>query len=123
MQRWPTSDIVEVNPTKDNVEIINWHYLRGESLEQKKRQAIAEGGRILTLESAVGDTHNGLSSAGKVTTNSVNEQGKAQKANAKGFLTVRAMTRETSLLIFRRTERISLLGCSSIQWSMGAISK
>ena len=75
--------IVEVNPTKDNVEIVNWHYLRGESLEQKKKQAIAEGGRILTLESAVGDTHNGLSSAGKGTINSVNEQRKAQKANEK----------------------------------------
>ena len=47
--------ILEVNDNKDNVEIVNWHYLRGEALRQKERQAINEGGRILTLGSAAGD--------------------------------------------------------------------
>ncbi len=51
-----TAVIIEVNENKENVEIVNWHYLRGESLEQKKKQAIKEGGLILTLESAVGNT-------------------------------------------------------------------
>lgn len=57
--------IVEVNENKDNVEVVNWHYLRGESLKQKERQAIEEGGLILALESAAGNTLNGLSFTGK----------------------------------------------------------
>ena len=57
--------IVEVNEGKDNVEVVGWQYLRGNSLEQKKRQAIKEGGLILTLENAAGDTLNGSSSASK----------------------------------------------------------
>ena len=65
-----SSVIVEVNPTKENLEIVNWHYLSGETLERKKRQAIKEGGRILTLseDNAVADTHDGLSSEGKDST-------------------------------------------------------
>ncbi|MDE6582705.1 MAG: hypothetical protein K2K47_09305, partial [Duncaniella sp.] len=59
--------IVEVNPTKEYLEIVNWHYLSGETLERKKRQAIKEVGRILTLskDNAAADTHDGLSSEGK----------------------------------------------------------
>ena len=57
--------IVEVNEGKDNVEVVGWQYLRGNSLEQKKRQAIKEGGLILTLENAAGNTLNGSSSASK----------------------------------------------------------
>ena len=64
-----SSVILEVNPTKDYLEIVNWHYLNGRQLEQKKRQAEREGGRILTLSenNVVGDTSQGLSSGGKVT--------------------------------------------------------
>lgn len=61
--------LIEVNENKDNLEIINWHYLREASLKQKERQAIEEGGRILTLESAAGDALNSLSSGGKNTQN------------------------------------------------------
>ena len=60
--------IVEVNYNKDNIEIVNWHYLTDKTLEQKKRQAVKEGSLILTLESAAGNTLNELSSGVKVTT-------------------------------------------------------
>ena len=62
-----SSVILEVNPTKDHLEIVNWHYLNGRQLEQKKRQAEREGGRILTLQesNAAGDASQGLSSGGK----------------------------------------------------------
>ena len=54
--------IVEVSPEKENLEIVNWHYLSGQALERKKNQAIKEGGRILTLEAsnAVANTLEGL---------------------------------------------------------------
>ena len=66
--------ILEVNHNKDNVEIVNWHYLDDRTLEQKERQAVKEGGLILTLKSAVGDTQNGLSSTDKDTNNFKIEQ-------------------------------------------------
>ena len=61
--------IVEVNETKDNVEIVNWHYLKDKQLDQKRSQAIREGGLILTLASAVANTSNNLT-ADEVTNNS-----------------------------------------------------
>lgn len=63
-----TCILLEVDNRKDNCEIINWHYLRDETLKQKERQAEREGGRILTLswDNAVGNTSRGLSSVGKV---------------------------------------------------------
>lgn len=73
-----SSVILEVNHSKDYVEIVNWHYLDEKSLEQKRRQAIKEGGLILTLKSAAGDTHNDLSSAGKVS-----ETAETAQANVK----------------------------------------
>ena len=69
-----SSVVLEVNHNKDNVEIVNWHYLDDETLKQKERQAIKEGGRILTLESAAGDTHEDLS-AGKDSANVAELQG------------------------------------------------
>lgn len=65
-----SSILIEVNNSKNNVEVINWHYLNDNSLERKKRQAIREGGRILTLESAVANTSEDLSSASKVSESS-----------------------------------------------------
>lgn len=74
-----TAVIIEVNENKENVEIVNWHYLRGESLEMKKKQAIKEGGLILTLESAVGNTLDS-SSTHKDTTSSLNNNNSEQKS-------------------------------------------
>lgn len=69
-----SSVILEVNHNKDNVEIVNWHYLDDATLKQKERQAVKEGGLILTLESAAGDAQNSLSSRDKVTTKTSDKQ-------------------------------------------------
>ena len=76
-----SSVILEVNPTKESLEIVNWHYLSNETLERKKRQAIKEGGLILTLsaDSAAANTLNGLSSEGKVTNNKFKKQIKPEQ--------------------------------------------
>ena len=66
--------VVEVNDNKDNIEIVNWHYLTDKTLEQKKRQAVKEGSLILTLGSAAGNTLNDLSSDGKGNTLSSEKQ-------------------------------------------------
>ena len=76
-----SSILIEVNNSKNNVEVINWHYLNDNSLERKKRQAIREGGRILTLESAVANTSEDLSSAGKVSETSNAMQENAEKSS------------------------------------------
>jgi hypothetical protein len=55
--------VVEVNnPDKEHMEIVNWHYIGAEEIERKKRQAIKEGGLILTLpeDNAAANTLNSL---------------------------------------------------------------
>ncbi|MGN1375705.1 MAG: hypothetical protein ACI4V5_04035, partial [Prevotella sp.] len=74
--------IVEVNNNKDNIEIVNWHYLNGEALERKKRQAEKEGGQILTLESAAANTLNDSSSAAKVVDNFENASVVGEKVDS-----------------------------------------
>ena len=74
-----SSVIVEVNQNKDNVEIVNWHYLDDATLKQKERQAVKEGGLILTLESAAGNTLDRLSSTGKDTETSGNGNQSSKK--------------------------------------------
>ena len=69
-----TAVLVEVNENKDNVEIVNWHYINDDAIERKKKQAIREGGLILTLESAAADTSNFLPSADKVNNNNSEKQ-------------------------------------------------
>ena len=79
-----SSVIVEVNQNKDNVEIVNWHYLDDATLKQKERQAVKEGGLILTLESAAGNTLDRLSSEGKDTETSgktSDSEGKSESAS------------------------------------------
>lgn len=74
-----SSVILEVSYNKDNVEIVNWHFLDDVTLKQKERQAVKEGGLILTLESAAGNTRDDLSSADKVNDKSVEGKGKGGK--------------------------------------------
>ncbi len=78
-----SSVIIEVNHNKDNTEIVNWHYLDDVALEQKKRQAVKEGGLILTLESAAGNTHNNLSSESKDTKTKAEGQEKSEESKEK----------------------------------------
>lgn len=84
-----SSVVLEVNHNKDNTEIVNWHYLDDRALKQKERQAIDEGGLILTLESAAGNTINDLSSTSKDTANILPEQEfsiKSSKEEDKAYL-------------------------------------
>lgn len=69
--------VLEVNPTKEYLEIVNWHYIGGEALARKKRQAVKEGGRILTLQvsNAAAYAHDELSSDGKGNNKSLNDKG------------------------------------------------
>lgn len=76
-----SSVILEVSHLKDNIEIVNWHYLDDATLKQKEKQAVAEGGLILTLESAAGDTHNGLSSEDKGSKLSAENQEKVSESS------------------------------------------
>ena len=69
-----------MNHNKENVEIVNWHYLTDETLKQKERQAIDEGSLILTLESAAGNAINDLSSDGKDTEKDSSDQEKGVKS-------------------------------------------
>ena len=74
--------LLEINPNKNNIEIIHWQYARDTSLEQIKRQAENEGGQILILPSDTEEAGGlsslipGLSSESKDTTKSVTKQPK-----------------------------------------------
>ena len=61
--------LIEVANEKDRAEIVNWHYLRADSLRQKERQAVKEGGLILALPdkqgNAAGDASDNLPSVDK----------------------------------------------------------
>lgn len=82
-----TCVLIEVDNTKENCEIVNWHYLREETLKQKERQAKREGGRILTLSenNAAGDTSQGLSSDGKGSSPSAKKQAEGEKSSGDGM--------------------------------------
>lgn len=77
-----TCVLLEVNNSKDNCEIVNWHYLGEPQLKQKERQAEREGGRILTLsmDSAAGNTSRGLSSESKDNALLSDKQGDSEKS-------------------------------------------
>ena len=78
--------LLEVNETKDNTEVVHWHYLDDRGVEKIKRQAEREGGQLLMLPSDASEeagalssrTHD-LSSIGKDTDSSANAQGKWRK--------------------------------------------
>jgi len=78
--------LLEVNETKDNVEVVHWHYLDNRGVEKIKRQAAREDGQLLILPSdnteevgALSDPTQGLSSAGKVSETSASEQENGEK--------------------------------------------
>lgn len=77
--------LLEVNHGKDNIEVVHWHYLDDTALKQKERQAEKEGGLILTLESAAGDTQDGLSSDRKGTKQAGNLQANGGEKDATLF--------------------------------------
>ena len=77
--------LLEINPQKDNVEVVHWHFVDEKGLKKLKRQAEREDGQLLILPSdteevgALSDPTINLSSDGKDTNNSDNLQGKGEK--------------------------------------------
>ena len=53
--------LLEVNPNKDNVEIVHWYFVNERNLELIKKQAIREGGQVLILPSEKSEEVGGLS--------------------------------------------------------------
>lgn len=77
--------LLEVNPTKDNVEVVHWYYVNDKNLGLIKKQAIREGDQVLILPSDNSEEVGGLSnltnglSDGKDTNNSDNLQEKSKE--------------------------------------------
>lgn len=53
--------LLEVNPNKDNVEIVHWHFVNDKNLGLIKKQAIREGDQVLILPSEQSEEVGGLS--------------------------------------------------------------
>ena len=53
--------LLEVNPNKDNVEIVHWHFVNDKNLGLIKKQAIREGDQVLILPSEKSEEVGGLS--------------------------------------------------------------
>ena len=53
--------LLEVNPNKDNVEVVHWYYVNDKNLELIKKQAIREGDQVLILPSDNSEEVGGLS--------------------------------------------------------------
>ena len=78
--------LLEINPSKDNVEIVHWHYIDKRGLEKIKRQAEREDGQLLILPSehseeagALSSPTNHLPSTDKVTNNQRGAQEKGSE--------------------------------------------
>lgn len=53
--------LLEINPSKNAVEIVHWHYVNDKNLGLIKKQAIREGGQVLILPSDNSEEVGGLS--------------------------------------------------------------
>ena len=109
--------ILEVSNNKEHVEIVNWHYLDDSALEQKKRQAISEGGRILELKknNSAGNTTNDLS-VGK-DSKAFQEKQEAGAKNANGVRHRQGgdfapMSKEQGEALLHELEKTGLAGAS-----------
>ena len=77
--------LLEVNPNKDNVEIVHWHFVNDKNLGLIKKQAIREGDQVLILPSEQSEEVGGLSnltdglSAANVANSSETSKGNAGK--------------------------------------------
>ena len=111
-----TAVLVEVNENKDNVEIVNWHYINDDAIERKKKQAIREGGLILTLESAAADTSNFLPSADKVNNNLGENQENDTKFSLRSKGVLHPDLTDTDGTRAKYNERV---GSSEFKWREG----
>ena len=89
--------LLEVSNSKENIEIVHWHFIDEHGLNKIRRQAEREDGQLLILPSesdseevgALSDPTQGLSSDGKNSDYNRGEQGKGEKNKAGTKLTTR----------------------------------
>ena len=82
--------LLEVNPNKDNVEIVHWHFVNDKNLGLIKKQAIREGDQVLILPSEQSEEVGGLSnltddlSAAKIDNSSETAKKNGEKVDNEG---------------------------------------
>lgn len=82
--------LLEVNPNKDNVEIVHWHFVNDKNLGLIKKQAIREGDQVLILPSEKSEEVGGLSnltddlSAAKIDNSSETAKKNGEKVDSDG---------------------------------------
>ena len=82
--------LLEVNPNKDNVEIVHWHFVNDKNLGLIKKQAIREGDQVLILPSEQSEEVGGLSnltddlSAAKIDNSSETAKKNGEKVDGEG---------------------------------------
>lgn len=82
--------LLEVNPNKDNVEIVHWHFVNDKNLGLIKKQAIREGDQVLILPSEQSEEVGGLSnltddlSAAKIDNSSETSKENGEKVEVEG---------------------------------------
>ena len=82
--------LLEVNPNKDNVEIVHWHFVNDKNLGLIKKQAIREGDQVLILPSEKSEEVGGLSnltddlSAAKIDNSSETAKENGEKVDGEG---------------------------------------
>ena len=89
--------LLEVSNSKENIEIVHWHFIDEHGLNKIRRQAEREDGKLLILPSesdseevgALSDPTQGLSSDSKNSDYNRGEQGKGEKNKAGTKLTTR----------------------------------
>ena len=89
--------LLEVSNSKENIEIVHWHFIDEHGLNKIRRQAEREDGQLLILPSesdseevgALSDPTQGLSSDGKNSDYNRGEQGNGEKNKAGTKLTTR----------------------------------
>lgn len=83
--------LLEVNPNKDNVEIVHWHFVNDKNLGLIKKQAIREGDQVLILPSEQSEEVGGLSnltddlSAAKIDNSSETTKENGEKVDSEGI--------------------------------------
>lgn len=89
--------LLEVNPNKDNVEIVHWHFVNDKNLGLIKKQAIREGDQVLILPSEQSEEVGGLSnltddlSAAKIDNSSETAKENGEKFSLKNEKTMFGM--------------------------------
>lgn len=95
--------LLEVNPNKDNVEIVHWHFVNDKNLGLIKKQAIREGDQVLILPSEQSEEVGGLSnltddlSAAKIDNSSETTKENGEKVDVEAPKTFEEFLNHSSL--------------------------